>query len=158
MCGFSFYCIIALYNFHGKCIFAIYGLESGLPVFERDNDIPEPERIIPHNGIASLSILSLISFRRIGRVATSTCLPRSSSSSYESPPRSKRVLPGSSVTRRSISLVSMAFLFATEPNTLISRTPYRTAILLISLLFSFSSSYTSISHHPVRCTFTPLIG
>lgn len=125
-------------------------------LFDCPNDVPEPERIIPHNGIASFSTLSLTSLRRIGLVATSTCLPRSSSSSYERPPRSKRVLPGSSVTRKSISLFSVAFLFATEPNTLMSRTPYRSAILLISLLFSFRSSYTSISHHHVRCKFTPL--
>jgi hypothetical protein len=75
-------------------------------------------------------------------VTTSTGQPRSCSRSYWSPPRSKRVRPGSSSTRKSRSLCAPASPRATEPKTRTFRAPYLAQTRRISsrLLRTCSSS------------------
>jgi len=118
---------------------------------DRFQDVLQPFLGVSHSGIASRSTRSRIRGLRPRSVITSTRHPRSCSKSYWRPPRSKRVLPGSSSTRKSISLCSSASPRATEPKTRTLRAPYLAHTRKISSRFAFKSSSNVISRSSSIC-------
>lgn len=70
-----------------------------------------------HNGLASARTCALKRDGRSPGVLTSTCTPRSASSSTCSPPKSNSVVSGEGSTSKSRSLPSLSAPCRTEPNT-----------------------------------------
>lgn len=104
--------------------------------------------IFSHSGMASRSTRSLIRGCKPCSVATSTGQPKSVCTSIKNPPRSRRLRPGSSSTRKSRSLSAVASPRAAEPKIRTFRAPYRRAILKISARLSLRRSDTFISRYP----------
>jgi len=80
-------------------------------------DIPQPLKIVSHRDTASRSTRGRIRSRNPLTVTTSTSQWRSACRSTSNPPRSRRLRPGSSSTRKSTSLFSSASPRTMEPNT-----------------------------------------
>ncbi len=94
--------------------------------------------------MASRSTRSRMRLRRPFSVTTSTLQERASCSSISKPPRSKRLRPGSSSTRKSISLLASASPRATEPKIRTFLAPYFAAMRMTSVRLRFIKSAKSI--------------
>lgn len=99
---------------------------------DRLADVAQAFQVVSHSGIASRRTRSRIRAFRPRSVTTSTWQPRTVSRSIRSPPKSKRVRPGSRSTSRSMSLSSSSSPRAAEPKTRTLRAPWRAAVSRIA--------------------------